>query len=105
MKNIIIIKLASFLQFLILIVVYHILKLVAQKQKGCVIGVTEIAKMIYAYGHLFKNSKTVCLDSNVFYSLKYDYSIVKPQGCFGFLLYLLKRFIYGPFLLAYLSCK
>jgi hypothetical protein len=78
---------------------------VVQKQKGCVIGVTDIAKMIYAYGHLFKNSKTVCLDSNVFYSLKYDYSIAKPQGLFGFLLYRLKRFIYGPFLLAYLACK
>ena len=76
-----------------------------QKQKGCVIGVTEIAKMIYLYGHLFKNSKTVCLDSNKFYNLKYDYLIVKSQGRFGFLLYWLKRFIYGPFLLAYLACK
>ena len=76
-----------------------------QKQKGCVIGVTEIAKMIYLYGHCFKNSKTVCLDTNKFYSLKYDYSIDKLQGRFGFLLYGLKRFVYGPFLLAYLACK
>jgi hypothetical protein len=88
-----------------LIVFYNILKLVAQKQKGCVIGVTEIAKMIYLYGHLFKNSKTVCLDSNKFYSLKYHYSIVKSQGRFSYLLYGLKRFIYGPFLLAYLACR
>ena len=104
MSNIII-KLVSFPQFLILIVVYHILKLVAQKQKGCVIGVTEVAKMIYQYGHLFKDSKTVCLDSNPFYSLKYHYSIVKTQGPSGYLLYGLKRFVYGPFLLAYLACK
>jgi hypothetical protein len=104
MENIII-KLVSFPQFLMLIVFYNILKLVAQKQKGCVIGVTEIAKMIYLYGHLFKNSKTVCLDSNKFYSLKYHYSIVKSQGRFSYLLYGLKRFIYGPFLLAYLACR
>jgi hypothetical protein len=76
-----------------------------QKQKGCVIGVTEIAKMIYLYGHLFKNSKTVCLDSNKFYSLKYDYSIVRLHGYFSHLLYGLKRIVYGPFLLAYLACR
>jgi hypothetical protein len=104
MKNIII-KLLTFAQFLILIIVYHLLKLVVQKQKGCVIGVTEIAKMIYLYGHLFKDSKTVCLETNKFFNLKYNYSIAKPQGLFGFLLYWLKRFIYGPFLLAYLACK
>ena len=104
MKNIIM-KLVTFLQFLMLIVVYHILKLVVQKQKGCVIGVTEVAKMIYQYGHLFKDSKTVCLDSNKFYSLKYHYSIVKTQGPFSYLLYGLKRSVYGPFLLAYLACK
>jgi hypothetical protein len=98
-------KLVSFPQFLMLIVVYHILKLVVQKQKGCVIGVTEIAKSIYHYGHLFKNSKTVCLDSNKYYILKYNYSIVKLQGRFGYLLYGLKRIIYGPFLLAYLACR
>ena len=97
MKNIIM-KLVTFLQFLMLIVVYHILKLVVQKQKGCVIGVTEVAKMIYQYGHLFKDSKTVCLDSNKFYSLKYHYSIVKTQGPFSYLLYGLKRSVYGPFL-------
>jgi hypothetical protein len=101
----IIFKLVSFPQFLILIVAYHLLKLVVQKQQGCVIGVTEISKMIYSYRHLFKDSKTVCLDTNKFYSLKYDYSIDKLQGRFGFLLYGLKRFVYGPFLLAYLACK
>jgi hypothetical protein len=104
MKNIIM-KLVSFPQFLMLIVVYYILKLVVQKQKGCVIGVTEIAKMIYLYGHLFKNSKTVCLDSNKFYNLKYDYSIIKSQGRLSHLLYGLKRIVYGPFLLAYLACS
>ena len=104
MKNIII-KLVSFPQFLMLIVFYNILKLVARKQKGCVIGVTEIAKMIYIYGHLFKNSKTVCLDSNKFYNLKYDYSIVKSQGRFSHLLNALQRIVYGPFLLAYLACR
>ncbi len=98
-------KLVSFPQFLIIIVAYHVLKLVAQKQKGCVIGVTEIAKMIYLYGHLFKNSKTVCLNSNKFYNLKYDYSVVQSQGRFSYLLYRLKRIIYGPFLLAYLACR
>jgi hypothetical protein len=104
MKNFII-KLVSFLQFLLLIVVYYILKLVVQKQKGCVIGVTELSKMIYFYGHLFKDSKTVCLDSNKFYNLKYDYSIVRIQGRFGHLLYGVKRIVYGTFLLAYLACK
>jgi hypothetical protein len=76
-----------------------------KKHKGCVIGVTEVAKMIYHYGHLFKDSKTVCLDSNSFYSLKYHYSIIKTQGPFSYLLFGLKRFVYGPFLLAYLACK
>ena len=104
MKNIII-KLVSFPQFLMLIAVYHTLKLVALKQKGCVIGVTEIAKMIYLYGQLFKDSKTVCLDSNKFYSLKYHYSIVMSHGRFSHLLYRLKRIFYGPFLLAYLACR
>jgi hypothetical protein len=98
-------KLVSFLQFLILIVVYHILKLVVQKKKGCVIGVTEIANMIYIYGHLFKDSKTVCLDLNKSYNINYHYFIFKSQGRFSYLLYKLKRIIYGPLLLAYLACK
>lgn len=104
MKNKIL-KLVSFLQLLMLIIVYNILKLVVKKQKGCVIGVTEIAKSIYNYGYIFKNSKTVCLDLSKHYILKYDYSIVKLSGRFDYLLYWLKRIIYGPFVLAYLACK
>lgn len=84
---------------------FYLLKPVVKKKKGCVIGVTEIAKMIYLYDHLFKNSKTVCLDSNKFYNLKYDFSIVQRQGYSGYLTYGIKRIIYGYILLAYLACK
>lgn len=100
-----IIWLLSFFQFLILNLFYNTFKLVFKEKKGCIIGVTEIAKMIYLYGHLFKNSKTVCLDSNKFYNLDYDFSIAKGKGRLGFLIYAIKRVVYGPVLLAYLACK
>lgn len=104
MKDIII-KLISFMQFLILNSVHYVLKILVRKREGCVIGVTEIAKMIYLYGHLFSVSKTVCLDSNKFYKLEYDYAIKKGQSRFSIFVYAIKRVIYGPFLLAYLSSK
>ncbi len=97
--------LLSFVQFLVASLIYCILKLVIKKRKGCVIGVTEIAGMIYLYGHLFSSTKTVCLDSNKFYNLKYDYAIIKRNSRFSNLLYAAKRVFYGPILLAYLASK
>lgn len=100
-----IVNLISFFQFLILNILFYFFRIVVKKEQGCVIGVTEIAKMIYLYGHLFSGSKTVCLDSNNFYKLEYDYTIKKGQGRFNYLVYAGKRVFYGPFLLAYLSSK
>lgn len=99
------IKLLSFFQFMILYLVYHLLKPIIERQHGCVIGVTEVAKMIYLYGNIFPGAKTVCLDSNKFYELDYDFAIKKGHGHFSTLTYLIKRLVYGPILLAYLACK
>jgi len=92
-------------QIILLNFFYYIFKIFVKRDLGCVLGVTEIAKMIYHYGHLFKNSRTVCLDSNKFYDLDYSFSIVKGEGRLGFLIYAMKRVFYGPILFAYLSCK
>lgn len=81
------------------------LGLILKKKKGCVIGVSEMASMIYLYGNLFSDSKTVCLDSNKFYKLDYDFAIPKGQGKFSHYIYGIKRVFYGPVLLAYLANK
>ena len=50
--------------------------LVRNKNKfGWVIGVSEIASMLYFTGKVLKPSVTVCLDKNPYYDLDYDYSI------------------------------
>lgn len=91
----------GFFQSILLKLAFPVFKLFTTKEKGCVIGVSEMAKMIFLIGNIIPDAKTVCLDENKFFNLNYDYRISKVNKY----LYAIKRVIYGPILLAYLSNK
>lgn len=97
----ILVEILSVFQYLILFFSSIFFKIFTKKQKGIVIGVTEISKFLYLYGKVLPNAQTVCLNENKFYQFDYNYKISNSNK----LLYFLKRLIYAPILLAYLSSK
>lgn len=66
-----------------------------------VIGVDEIASVLFFTGNVLQPSTTVCLGVNKFYKLKYDYSINVSNKYIKFLY----RTFYAPLLLGYLANK
>lgn len=97
----IIVEVLSILQYLILFLSSIFFKIFTKKQNGVVIGVSEISKFLYLYGKVLPDAKTVCLNENKFYQFDYNYQISNSNK----LLYFLKKLIYAPILLAYLSSK
>jgi len=69
------------------------------KQDQWVIGVDEMASMIYLLGKTVTPSKTISLSNNPFYKLPYDYHIPISSKIISYLV----RGIYGPILLGYLA--
>lgn len=93
----------KYIQIYILYISYFICKFLRVKnnEKSWVIGVDEIASMLFFIGNLFHPSTTVCLGINRFYNLKYNYSINISNKYIRFLY----RVFYGPTLLGYLANK
>ncbi len=97
----ILVEVLSIFQYLILFLSSIFFKIFTKNQNGVVIGVSEISKFLYLYGKVLPDAQTVCLNENKFYQFNYDYQISNSNK----LLYFLKRLIYAPILLAYLSSK
>lgn len=92
------------LQIILLNISYFIFKLICLKKNqniSWVIGVSEIASMLYFISNLFKHSISVCLDKNFYYKLSYDFSINISNKYLKFIY----RIFYGPILLGYLANK
>jgi len=90
------------IQKVILYISYYFCKiLVSNKKDEWVIGVDEMASMIYFLGNTVMPSKTVSLSNNPFYKLRYDYHIPISSKIISYLV----RGIYGPILLGYLINK
>ena len=94
-------ELLSIFQYPILLVSFYFFRIFLKDGSGIVIGVTEISKLLYLYGKVIPSAKKVCLDENRFYDLDYDYKLKRGNK----FVFLVKRFIYGPILLAYLARK
>ena len=93
------IEILSVFQFCILIFSYYVFKFFNKKESGVVVGVTEISKLLYLYGHVIPNAVTVCLSENKLYELKYRFKISNKNR----LTYLFKKLLFAPVLLGYLS--
>ena len=90
-----------FLQIPILFISYYFFKIIKKKitKNFWVIGVDEIASNIYFLKNILKPSISVSFSKNIFYNLKYDYSI----NINNIYLRYLYRLIYAPLLLGYLT--
>lgn len=95
------IEFLSIIQFIILAVSYLVSTILFRSADGVVIGVTEISKLLYLFGKVIPSATKVCLDENRFYNLDYDYKLRRGNR----LIFLFKRLLFGPVLLAYLSRK
>ncbi|CCQ10291.1 hypothetical protein PALB_11560 [Pseudoalteromonas luteoviolacea B = ATCC 29581] len=95
--------LASFTQRILLLVTYYLCRVFVTKKNTLdwVLGVEDIASMIYLLGKALPNAKTVCFNNNRFYQYKYDYELPIKTG---FLARVIKA-VYGPILLGYLANK
>jgi len=91
-------------QILILNISYYFFKLFLKNKTNnisWVIGVSEIAKTLYVLNKIIKPSVVICLYSNFYYNLKYDFSLNISNKYLRFLY----RIFYGPILLGYLVNK
>ncbi len=99
-------KIKKYFQYFLLYLTYYLTKFFVKKSKGIswVIGVDEIAGLIYNLGKVLQPSETVCFYNNKFYNFKYNYSLnlerIKKIKKRDFL-----RLVYGPVLLGYLANK
>ena len=84
------------MQFLIFIVANFFYSRNNISEKKIVIATTEVAKMLYMLNKAIKNSTSVCLNQNRFYSLEYDYYCKSKNKYIDFMY----RIFYGPFLFA-----
>lgn len=92
------------LQIMLLNISFFIFKLICSKKTrniSWVIGVSEIASMLYFIANIFKHSTSVCLDKNPYYKLSYNFSIDISNRYLKFLY----RIFYGSILLGYLANK
>jgi hypothetical protein len=90
-------------QLILLYISFYFFKILVKKERNTkwVIGVSEIASILYLLSNTLKEATTVCFDKNRFYSLDYDYVVnIKNR----YLKFIYKIF-YGPLLLGYLANK
>jgi hypothetical protein len=95
----------SCIQIPLLYISYYFFKLLLNNSEKniyhWVIGVDEIASVIYFTKNVLKKSISVSLSKNKFYDLKYDFHINSTNKY----IFLLIRIFYGPVLLGYLANK
>ncbi len=89
-----------YFQLILLYISYYFFKISIKKNTNrWVIGVDEIASMIFFIGNVLDSSLTVSLSKNKFYNLEYDFSLNIQNKYLKFI----GRFFYGPILLGYLA--
>ncbi len=95
------INLISIFQCIFLFFAFIFCSIFFRLKKGCVIGVTEIAGVLYKYSKIIPSSFSVCLDPHSFYGYKYDLHL----NNYGFILNSLIKIFIGPIILGYLASR
>lgn len=93
----------TYLQVPLLYISFYFFRILNKRKINTfwVIGVDEIASIIFFLKELLKPSVSVCLSKNIFYDRQYDYSI----NIHNIYLRYLFRLFYAPLLLGYLANK
>lgn len=99
MNKIAIKKMIAILQYCVFLLAKSFYRKKSLDQVSMVIASQEVAKMLYMLNKALKNSVSVCLTQNFYYSLEYDYYCKSKSKIIAFIY----KLFYGPILFAKLT--